>query len=405
MSSFLVPFTLQVKCSDWCESLHEEIGPILSLLTRKEGVSTVSSPVSRSSETSGDMVKCLLAPVVLAPLEGDLVRERTDAMDFVVASRSFSKHGQLYVRLVFQEYCQRKNIEKERESVLEDCEEALKQIKNSELSPEIRAMITALEMEESEERGKVHISYNRFVEWVDATTSLWLDEVHRLESERSKAAAVNAAKRALESEFARKSEGNSRGEYSMANEEVLRQQAIALIEQEQKRELRAKEEQVQYLRQQEEQLRQQIEENRRLRKEEKEKQRDIELESRYMSLMQEESSIRQRMSQREEECAQREMERGLLLEHIEAEEQLLRQRLQEQAEEELLRQRLQRYDEMRAAEAEAARKREEEEREQLYEHVRAEEEILRQRLEKRRKEEAEKKAKEEQGSRNGVGIS
>ncbi|RNF07467.1 uncharacterized protein Tco025E_07362 [Trypanosoma conorhini] len=419
-SSFLVPFTLHVKRSELCESLQDELGPLLSLLRGEAVLSPRSNEAPVRNAASANVLQHLLEDIALPSLNADLELVNDGTLNFVAGARRAARFEHSYVRLIFQEYCRRKSIEKERAEALDECRRSRQALVDAELPLDVRASLAALEAEESEERAAVTVAYKSFLDWVDATTPEWLEAALRLEKGRqAKAAAIDAAKRALEEELAQQGNAATKGAVGTATDDAsLRQKAIAMIEQEQERRLQAQEDRINMLRSQEEQLRRQIEDNRRRSEAEKEQQRAAELERRYRGLVEQEGSLQQRLSQYEQARMRREEERRVLLEHIEAEEQLLRRRLEEreaqrkkaeeekeklerehreelyehvEAEEALLRRRLQRYEEARTLEKEAAKRRAEEEREELYEHVRAEEEILRRRLEQRRKEaEAEK---------------
>lgn len=424
-SSLFVPFTLHVQPSKLCESLHEEFAPLLSLLHDEEKFPAQVESASERPKTTPNALTQLLAsvdislPSVEPQSNGDL------ASDFVAEARRSAKFEKNYVRLVFQEYCGRKSVEKEWETSVSECGQWHHEVLRLELSPETRALLSAFESGESETRASLLAAYDLFVEWVDAETPRWVEAARSLEARRrANEAAIEAAKRALADELAQQQEDvRVGGEMSAHTDHALRRRAIAMIEQEQARRLRAEEAELDTLRLQEEHLRRGIEERRRRREAEEARGREAGAESLHRALIDQENSLRQRLSQREEERARREEERRLLLEHIEAEEQLLRRRLAEseamkkraeeeknrleregrdelyehlEAEEALLRQRLQRYEEARLAETEAAKRREDEEREVLYEHVRAEEEILRQRVEQRKKEKMAAKAKREQ---------
>ncbi|RNF04299.1 hypothetical protein TraAM80_05213 [Trypanosoma rangeli] len=423
-SSFLVPFTLHVKRSEPCELLQDELGPLLSLLRGEGDLLPRTNPAAVRTAPGANTLQHLLDNVAVPPVNLEVERANDGIIDFIASARRSARFEQSYVSLIFQEYCRRKNIEKEREEVLDECRRSRQELVDAELPPDVRASLAALEGEESKGREAVMAAYKAFLDWVDATTPEWLEAVLcRERGRQAKAAAIDAAKRALEDELEQRDSGATTGTEGLATDESLRQRAIAMIEQEQERRLQAQEDQVNMLRNQEDQLRRQIEENRRRREVEKEKQRKDELEYRYRGLVEQESSLQQRLSQYGQARTRREEERRMLLEHIEAEEQLLRRRLEErevqrkkaeeekqkmerehrdelyehvEAEEELLRQRLQRYEEARAVEAEKAKRRAEEERDELYEHVRAEEEILQRRLEQRRKEEAAEKVRREE---------
>ncbi|KAF5219470.1 hypothetical protein ECC02_002782 [Trypanosoma cruzi] len=422
-SSFLVPFTLHVKRSETCESLHEDLGPLLSLLREEGNCSPRTTPASTRPATSSNTLHHLLenATVLLPDFDAQLVHD--EAVDFTTGVRLLARFEQSYVSLIFKEYCKRKSIEKEREEALDEFRKSRQELMDAELPLDVRESLAALEMRESNEREALAMAYKSFVDWVDATTPQWLEAVARLEKGReAKAAAVDAAKRALEDELAQRHAVATTGQVAAVTDESLRRQAIAMVEQEQERRLQAQEDQVNMLRLQEEQLRRQIEENRRRSELEREKQHEAEIECRHKGLLEQESTLQQRLSQYEKARMQREEERRMMLEHIAAEEELLRHRLEEremqrkkaeeekermeresreelyehvEAEEELLRQRLQRYEEAREVEAEMLRRRAEKGREELYEHVRAEEEILRRRLEQRRREEEEEELQKE----------
>ena len=354
-----------------------------------------------------------------------------------------------YVALIFQEYKKRKSMEQKWESEMEAMRQELEQLRQRELPPEVRAAVENLMQGETAAREAVWAAYGKFIEWVENTTPQWIEaaqrrEQARLADEKAKKAAMAAAREALAQELAMgKQLGGSGGNggslsavsagasssppvaaavaaAAVVNDDgtlsyepsvsvdqqvaasrdpmaslgvsALRRKAIRMLEAEEEEMKRRREEQVRLLRVQEEQLRaklalkeQHAAEQAAREEREAAQQREDELAKRYNALLEQEFALQSRVRERAEQEARQEAERQMLMEHVAAEEQLLRQRIQEKE------------DRRKAAEEEAARVA----REAKMREIREQEETLRRRIAERAATvEAEKRVQEEKARRN-----
>ncbi|SCU72140.1 uncharacterized protein TEOVI_000371600 [Trypanosoma equiperdum] len=419
-SSFLVPFTLNVRLSVSCSSLHDGLGGLLSLL-RADDHSVKAGTMSRDPCADGerqDALRHLLSRDASVLSEIDFRGDIPAIEDFASTIRSVDSFEKGYISLIFREYCKRMGI-------ISEWKASLQAAQRESSFPISGALLDTVIAEEASARAELHTSREHFVEWAKGVAPRWLETARNMgASKKTEDGAAERAQNQLETVIAQQFgfSGNdvvnsgppSSPRVTGANSDALRRQAIAMIEQEQSLRRQEAKTRVASLLEQEEQLRCQMEERRQKRETEEKRHHQANMEAFCQQLRQEEESFRQRMEARESERLQ-------LLEHIEAEEQWLSQRLADrerqraleieakeraereqrelyrehvEAEEELLRNRLQQYEASRKMEAEKARQKEKEDREELYEHVLAEEQLIRQRLEQREKE-AERRARYE----------
>nr|CCC94788.1 conserved hypothetical protein [Trypanosoma congolense IL3000] len=424
-SNFLIPFTLKVRLSASCKSLHEDVGQILTHLQCRDGLGKEDTG-SRDSLLHNEQPDplCYLNKEIRVPPAGDMLRDSAAVEEFLTNIRLVSDYEQSYVSLIFQEYCKRMGITNEWKS-------SLQTIQQEEPVSGLNTLLDTVVREEASARAELHTSYTSFVDWVVETAPQWL-EAARMEETESKLRTGTMLEAAMAQHFAQGS-GSVAVEPSApyppaerVDREALRRQAIGMIEQEKLQRRRDTEVKVASLLKEEEQLRRQIEQRRRERQVQEQQQRTAKMEAHYQQILQEEEALKQRISARENERRQ-------LFEHIKAEEEILSRRLAERerqilqdiearekaeweqrellrrqvmADEEFFRQRLRKHEEAREAEEREAQRKKEQEREVLYEHLLAEEELLRERLRKhqetREAEERERRRQEEIQQRMGA---
>lgn len=325
-----------------------------------------------------------------------------------------------YVAFIFAEYKKRKGVEQKWWTEVEAMQRQLEALRQRELPPEVREAVSALVEGETAARAAVWAAYDKFLEWIAATTPQWVEaaqrqEQTRLANEKAKKAAMAAAREALAQELAmgkqlsgagvvaaRSSPGSPSPAAAMVNDDgtlsyepavsldqqmaesedpaahlnasQLRLKAIRMLEAEEEEMKRRREEQVRLLRVQEEQLRAEIalktqheQEQAERKARESAQQHEDELAKRYNALLEQEFALQNRVREKEEAQARKEAERRTLMEHVAAEEQLLRQRIQEKEER------------RKASEEETARVA----REQKMREIREQEEALRRRIAER----------------------
>ncbi|CAJ1027940.1 hypothetical protein, conserved [Leishmania lindenbergi] len=448
----LTPTTLplEVDVAPELADIHEELAPLLRL----SGICAVSSGSSSSSIATGpngtssavgvsngglssseeEELRGRRSPAaspvraaenklaeLMAPVTVTLPPPMSDEDVAAIAHYVHCFHLQeayerAYIALIFQEYKKRKAVEQKWAGDLEALWSELKRLRQEELSPEVRASMRVIVSNEAAGRTAVEEAYEKFLKWIEETTPQWIDaaqrqEQQRVENERAKAAAMEAAREALTQELAI---GRHLGDVSGCtsppsvgvvtglNEDgmlsyepavpvdtqmqashdtteklsptELRRKAIRMLEAEEAEMRRRREEQLRLLRVQEEQMRAEMalkaqhkqEEAERREREAAQKQKD-ELAQRYDALLQEEFTLQSRIRERKEAEARQEAERRAKLTQVMTEEEQLRRRIQEAE------------DRRKASEEEAARVT----REKKMREVREEEELLRQRIAER----------------------
>lgn len=332
--------------------------------------SKISSPVSGAAP----QLSSLLAPVhVEIPAEAADADVGGGVARFAAQFAAAERAEEQYIALVYKEYTKRKSLEQKWYKQWVDYYMTLKQ---HVLPPEVVERLHTVRSLESEEREAIAASYDRFLQWVSDTNPQWIDAAQRQEREReaketARQTAMAAAKAALAEELAAgrplpapaelPSAFNERGEPAYDSVLVdlgvpptrteldvspseLRAKAIHLLEREEQLMKGRKQEQLRALQQEEERLRQQMERH--------------------------DADRARRQAELDEQQRQRAEDAKVLLEHIAAEEELIRARL---AAKEAEKQRAEEAEKQRAAAEKAT----------MYEHVRAEEELLRQRLQAR----------------------
>lgn len=209
----------------------------------------------------------------------------------------------------------------------------------------------------SEEAGRVAVveQYHNFCEWVAKTTPLWIAAAHRKARERSERVSATL----ISSNSSRRQPADSRMEPSDAHVEAAGLLGLAKSREEVKRA-----EQLQILREEERRLRTLVSEGDATRRQE-----DREAQSHAM--MEEERDILARMQERQRLREIRAEERAILIEHLKAEEAILRQRLAG-------------YEAQRQADAERLRQQQALEKQRYADHLQIEQEILSRRLEEHR---------------------
>ncbi|GET89789.1 hypothetical protein, conserved [Leishmania tarentolae] len=374
------------------------------------------SPAASPVRTAENKLAELMAPVMVT-LPSPMSNEDTASIVHYV--RRFHVQGECersYIAFIFQEYKKRKSIEQKWESNLASWQCELKQLRQRELPPEVRAAASAIVSDEASSRKAVQNAYDTFLKWIEVTVPQWIEaaqrqEQQRLDNENAKKAAMAAAREALAQELAMgkhlsKSSGCTSSEnvgavtglkedgvlsYEPAvsvetqlevsceatealSPMELRRKAIHMLEAEETEMKRRREEQLRLLRVQEEQLRAEIDlkeqhkqEEAERRQREAEQKREDELARRYDALLEEEFTLQNRMREREEAEARQEAERRAKLAQVAAEEEALRRRIQDTE------------DRRKASEEAAARL----ERDKRIREVREKEEMLRQRIEER----------------------
>ncbi|KAG5475372.1 hypothetical protein LSCM1_03485 [Leishmania martiniquensis] len=447
----LPPTTLlEVDVAPQMVDIHEEFAPLLRL----SGICTVSSDGSSSSTAVGpngtssgpgpsnggfsgveeeevrgrrspalspvraaeNKLAELMAPVMVT-LPPPMSEEDAASIDRYVRNfRMQEEYERAYIALIFNEYKKRKSIEQKWDSELASMQSELKQLRQRELPPEVRAALSVIVTEEAGARATVQDAYDKFLRWVEETTPQWIEAVQRqeqqrMDNEKAKKAAMAAAREALAQELAMGkhlsdvSDGTSPhtvGTVSGLHEDIipsykpalsveqqmqasrevaealspteLRRKAIHMLEAEEAEMKHRREQQLRLLRVQEEQLRAEIalkaqhkEENAKRREREAEQKWADELARRYDALLQEELTLQSRIREREEAEARKAAERRAKLAEVAREEEQLRRRIHESE------------DRRKASEEEAARVA----REKKMREVREQEEMLRQRIAER----------------------
>ncbi|KAG5501022.1 hypothetical protein GH5_04611 [Leishmania sp. Ghana 2012 LV757] len=358
----------------------------------------------------------LMAPVMVT-LPPPMSDEDAASIDgYVRHYRAQEEYERAYIALIFQEYKKRKSVEQRRDDELASLLDELKQLRQRELRPEVRAALCLIASEEAAARAAVQDAYDKFLKWVEETTPQWIEaaqrqEQRRMDNEKAKKAAMAAAREALAQELAMgrllsdvsgRTSPHTLGAVSGLNEDgipsykpavsverqmqaslevaealsptELRRKAIRMLEAEEAEMKHRREQQLCLLRVQEEQLRAEIalkaqhkQEEAERREREAEQKRKDELARRYDALLQEEFTLQSRMREREEKEARKEAERCARLAQVANEEEQLRRRIKETE------------DRRKASEEEAARVA----RDKKMREVREQEEALRQRIAER----------------------
>lgn len=256
-----------------------------------------------------------------------------------------------------------------------------------QLPPAVAKALKVIEGDEGLEREQVEHEYGRFCRWVWESRPLWISEAHRKEEDQARRqAALQAAKESLERELLGRggvrqplSEGgpssNLHPQSSPFDHSVLqhtapeyrgavRQQAIALLSQEESAMRLKRTEKMAFLEQEEKRLKSEIEAR-------AAEQRRATRAQTYENALEHEQAVRARIEARERLAAIRREERGILLEHLRAEEAILRERIQG-------------YERARQEKEAAAKAAAELEKRKLAQRLRVEEELLQERLEEHR---------------------
>lgn len=278
-------------------------------------------------------------------------------------------------------------------------------LRRMHVPPEVRRALEELQAEEQVAREHlIGGEYRGFCEWVVGMVPQWIAAAHERERESAaRQAALEAAKRALEAELLRASgaaaastgNGNAPARGALASAPLdsvvpcgrfdptepnpnsvapgasgdhngddayaaLRRQAIVMLAQQETAVKARRTARLDALAAEEETLRATIA----AREEER---RRADRQAAHQTAVEQEAALRHRLAERERLDAIRREERRVLIEHLKAEEEILRARIRA-------------AEERRAAEAEAARQREAEERRRLAERLKVEEEIFQKRL-------------------------
>lgn len=407
MSLLPLQFTPEVGLSpEWAE-LHRNWAALIRLAgLEKRRISTAvtasngederevtESPTLSSQAISkeGRKVLELTMPVKVCLPEPMAAEDMSIYRAYVGHHREQEMRAKLYIALIFEEYRRRKSIEKKFTNGLGALLAELTELQKKELPFHVRNALAAVEEMEEAPRQELHAVYDRFILWVEEMRPQWIATVYEEVAEKAakataRKAAMEAAKVALADELAmgrqlsiRQGSSQTAGAASEpsvgleVSTSQLRRKAIEMLESEEEEVRRRRDAQLQRLRTDEEAIKSRLAEREQQQHLQDVRQKEEVLAQRYHALLTQESELQTRLRAREEERRQREEDCRNMLDHVTAEEQLLRQRLKER-------------EDRRIASAEEAARIEAKRKAELYEHLQAEEELVRRRMQKREEE-------------------